>query len=42
MEEREDFNSQLCSVKELNVSLQQETRQMEQELEATKTELRTR
>ena len=41
-EEKEELNSQLSSMKEHHVSLQQETRQMEQELEATKTELRTR
>ena len=42
LEEKEELDGQLCSVKEHNVSLQQETRQMEQELEATKTELRAR
>ena len=42
MEEKEDLSVQLCSVKEHNVSLQQETRQIEQELEATKAELKTR
>ena len=42
VEEKEELGSQLCSMKEHHVSLQHETRQMEQELEATKTELRTR
>ena len=42
VEEKEELDSQLCSMKEDHVSLQHETKQMEQELEATKTELRTR
>ena len=42
VEEREELSSHLCSIKEHHVSLQQETKLMEQELEATKTELRTR